>query len=281
MKTSTLVLLIGGLAAAGSGTWLFIAQPWEPGAARPVRVPAAADPADAAPVGSVTASHTARLFDEFRAPTRVLARQDDDAFGDRILPIGWATPSKFAFRKISINGGCGVGSDEVLVQDVMTDRIISRTAFCQRPCEPCEEDLAGHDGNFSWRRHQAAITRAMERFGITPLADIPIYERAEVRGEDGSLVRFKLDVSTLRPADPDNEEWDPQVAYKLIAMVVGSSKVIHQGPHTGGVELAGFVRDPYRDEVMVLLELTSHGFEYEEVMERIFVGCQLDPSYLQ
>jgi hypothetical protein len=280
MQPSRILLITCGLAVAGAGTWLFVAKPWKPRAAQPVWVPAAPDRADTETARPATSARTAEVLDEFRAPTLVLSGRTE-GLGVRIHPIGWSAESRFAYRRISEGGGCGVGSDEVLVQDVMTDRIISRTAFCERPCEPCEENLAGHDGNFSWRRHQADITRVMERHGISPLKDLPLIERAEVRGEDGTLIRLRLEVNTLRAADPENEEWDPQVQYRLLATTGGATKAIHTGRCSGKVQLVGYVRNPFREEVVVLVEEIGRGFEGVEEVNRKLVGCQLADKYFQ
>jgi hypothetical protein len=275
MQTLKALLIVGGLAAAGAGAWLFVTKPWKKPAAAPVMVPSVPQ-AENVPGGS--SSRAARVLDEFSAPTLVLARHTDGD-GVRIHPIGWSHDGHFAYRRISVGGGCGVETDEVLVQDVMTDRIVSRTAFCKRPCELCEEDLAGHDGNFSWRRHQDAITSTLERFGIQPLADVPLIERMEARGEEGSKVRLRVDVTTLRKADPDNEEWDPVVQYKLLATNGGATKAIHAGRCSGKVEVVGYVRNPFRDEVVVIVEEIGSGFEGVPMVNRKLIGCQLAAKY--
>ncbi len=275
MQTSKALLIVGGLAAAGAGTWLFLTKPWKKLAAAPVMAPSAPQP-DIAPAGS--SSRAPRVLDEFQAPTLVLEGHEGGD-GDRVHPIGWSYDGRFAYRLIQEDGACGVSSDEVIVQDVMTDRVLSRTAFCRMPCQPCDDDLARNDGNFSWRRRQPAITAVLERYGIQPLADVPLLHRMEVRGEEGSKVRFRVDVSTMRPADPDNGVFDPVVAYKVMATNGGATKAIHSGRCNGKVEVVGYVRNPFRDEVLVLVEEVGSGYEGVDVVRRKLIGCQLAAKY--
>jgi hypothetical protein len=71
------------------------------------------------------------------------------------------------------------------------------------------------------------------------------------------------------------------VQYRLLATTGGATKAIHTGRCSGKVQLVGYVRNPFREEVVVLVEEIGRGFEGVEEVNRKLVGCQLADKYFQ
>jgi hypothetical protein len=226
-----------------------------------------------------TTTNSTTLNFNYKYPKNLIPQRNEEN-SPELYAIGFSPEGNFAYIDRPCSGGCGCCTHDVIIQDLLTDKIES-VIDIKTP----SEDGEIHDHVKNWSDHFSKIEKNLKLKGISQTS-LQINKSKSFTDE---ITKHRYDIKIFKKEQQnqnDNEDvglWDGnKIIYNVYVTINdGKSKRITKGVIQNGIDLEyiGFIRSPYTDMIAVILNKKSTGFELETFNEVVVVGCQLDPSF--
>lgn len=206
--------------------------------------------------------------------------QPKNIFSDRkfrdtpieFYPIGFSNNSLFAYQYRPCAGGCGCCTQDVMVVDLATDKVVDKLDILSID----RDDKVDHDQN--WHNRKSDIGQMLWKHRISQRNPSVNSSRYVVSGKH----TYNVDVSTSVTPAQNEYNMGPDLSYQVtVKMENGKSRVVSSGVFPDGVAFIylGYLKSPFEDQVALLFLKSYNGFEAEHFNEVVVVGCKLDPKY--
>jgi hypothetical protein len=218
-------------------------------------------------------SNSTVLNFNYRYPRNVLPPRQNE-YSYEFYPIGFSPEGNFAYINRPCNGGCGCCTHEILIQDLLTDKIETKLSILN----PSEFENTSHVE--SWNSNFSSIEKALKLKGISQ-KNFQIENMMSFYNKDKShKYDIKINKNMLPPHD--NQTYSNDLSYEVYATIDNQkTKRITYGKiqEAKDLEYIGFIRSPFTDIIAVILNQQSYGYEGEVSNKLIAIGCHLDPSF--
>lgn len=173
-------------------------------------------------------------------------------------PIGWSRDGKFAYLVEPPDEACGCYFAEIVIQDLVTDKILWSERYSSESLEkPEAENLATF-----WPKKQKQYSAKLAKYGIRPISDprliFPVLEFKDDQLTPKIDVRIKTD---------NDLEVIGNVTVKLESKRRGSKVISRESYRKGQIsgfrnaEIAGLLKSPFEDRIVVLIVEEHRGWE--------------------
>jgi hypothetical protein len=218
-------------------------------------------------------SNSTVLNFNYNYPKNIIPSRDEEN-SIEFYPIGFSPEGNFAYINRPCNGGCGCCTHDLIIQDLLTDKIETNLTIRSTDGTESKNHLPDWNYNFS------NIERSLKLKGIS---------QSQLRIESGLIFNDKYNQHTyevkinkrVKENTYSPEEGD-ELTYSVYVTIDNSkSKRITYGKieNSYDLEYIGFIRSPFSDIVSILLNKKTRGFEAEIDNEIVAIGCHLDPSF--
>ena len=198
--------------------------------------------------------------------------------GSNYYPIGWSRDGKIAFRQFTSFDGIGGCLDEIVIQSMITDKILKTITLDEFNPEE-SEDWDNHcDLDRTWEKERRTVLKYLNRYEIDDNSFGLINDSDKIMTNDGEF-RIKLSQSLLEKFS-DETGRENRTKYKLKVYFDGSSKTISSEVISAhNVDYLGYYKSPFENRVLIVLQYqdVSYG-EYSHNGGVITIGCDLDSS---
>jgi hypothetical protein len=226
-----------------------------------------------------TTTNSTTLNFNYKYPKNLIPERNEEN-SPELYAIGFSPEGNFAYIDRPCSGGCGCCRQDIIIQDLLTDKIES-VIDIKTP----SEDGEIHDHVKNWSDHFSKIEKNLKLKGISQTS-LQINKSKSFTDE---ITKHSYDIKINKKVQRDlyddggGDEWEgDKITYTVYVTINdGKSKRITKGEIQSGIDLEyiGFIRSPYTDMIAVILNKKSTGFELETFNDVVVVGCQLDPSF--
>lgn len=226
-----------------------------------------------------TTTNSTTLNFNYKYPKNLIPERNEEN-SPELYAIGFSPEGNFAYIDRPCSGGCGCCTHDVIIQDLLTDKIES-VINLNTPSEDGEID----DHVKNWSDHFSKIEKNLKLKGISQTS-LQINKRKSftdeiTRNSYNIKINKKIQREIYDNGDGDEYEGD-KITYTVhVTINDGKSKRITKGVIGDAVDLEylGFIRSPYTNMIAVILNKKSRGYQFEISNDVVVVGCQLDPSF--
>ena len=197
--------------------------------------------------------------------------------GSDYYPIGWSRDGIIAFRKFTSFDGIGGCLDEVIIQSMITDKIIKVIKLDEARGDDDNVDWDQHCNlEQTWNRENSAILKYLNRYKVEDNSFGELMKSKEIITNFGD---FKIKLSQYTKRIYENDDYN-QIEYTLKVFLHGKSKKISQEIILAhNIDYLGYYKSPFEDRVMIVLQFQdSQEGEYSHNGGIITVGCSLIPK---
>jgi hypothetical protein len=206
-------------------------------------------------------------------PKNILSKRDGD-MDFELYPIGFSPEGHFAYINRPCAGGCGCCRHDMHIQNLLSDKVevshnINNEVFDSR------------DHLKDWKMDFRNIKKMLISKGISQSE--MFLETNKVFYDKDGIHKYEIKVGKKESYDPESE-YGNKITYSVfVKMDDVKSKRITHGDFTDGVdfEYVGFIRSPFGEQLAVVLNKKTRGFEAEIFSDIVVVGCNLDPKYFR
>lgn len=206
-------------------------------------------------------------------PNNLLPSSAEDEYGFEFFPIGFSPEGHFAYINRPCNGGCGCCTHEIIVQDLLTDKVQMNYNLNRNTVDEQAYFLE------NWKQEYTNIKRNLIMKGISQ-SEL-FLERNKIFYDKRGKHKFEISVSKRRLDEGSYTDTSP-ISYAVYVTMDGvKTKKITYGKFSDAIdfEYLGFIRSPFSDQLAVVFNKKWYGFEAEKTNEIIVVGCSLEPRY--
>jgi hypothetical protein len=173
-------------------------------------------------------------------------------------PIGWSRDGKFAYYVEPADEACGCYFAEIVVQDLVTDKVVWSEKYSSDILEkPEDENLDSF-----WAKKQKKYSAKLNQYGIVPV-DNPRLVFPSIES-DGDVLTPKV---AVRIKTDDDLEVIGNVTVSLESKRRGSKVVLRDVYKKGEVsgfrnaEIAGVLKSPFVDRIAIIIVEEYRGWE--------------------
>jgi len=186
--------------------------------------------------------------------------------------IGFNSNGYLAYIDRPCNGGCGCCTHDIIIQDLLTDKVVKSYSFLQHLNLETVEDHVEQ-----WNKLKEEGSQFLR---VNNIEQIPIGLNNNSSMQYGGH-SFQIKFSTKSSQNPAYDIGS-DISYTVRMEIDGEkSKIISSGKITEGYffKYLGYLKSPFNNQVAILFQKSMHGFEGETINEVLVVGCTLDPIY--
>ena len=196
--------------------------------------------------------------------------------GSSYYPIGWSRDGNIALRKFTSFDGIGGCLDEIVIQSMITDKILKTIKLDEFNPEE-SEDWDNHcDLDRTWNRERRTVLKYLNRYEIEDHSFGIINTSDRIKTSDGGF-RIKLSQSLLEEFS-DETGRENRTKYKLKVYLDGDSKTISSEVISAhNVDYLGYYKSPFENRVVIVLQYQDSSYgEYSHNGGVITIGCDLN-----
>lgn len=185
--------------------------------------------------------------------------------------IGFNTTGQVAFIDRPCNGGCGCCTHNIIIQDLTTDKIVSTLNLMGPEINSIEDHKA------DWIINKDRVATFLNSYGIV---------QNPLNVNNSNLINynnntFKVTSSHYLMDDP-SAMYGSKLFYSASVLLNNfKTKVVTSGNQIDGesFEYLGYLKSPFSNQLALLFNKRSRGFEAEIDNEVVVVGCIMDPKF--
>jgi hypothetical protein len=185
--------------------------------------------------------------------------------------IGFNTTGQIAFVDRPCNGGCGCCTHNIIIQDLTTDKIVSTLNLMGPEINSIEDHKA------DWIRNKERIASFLNSYGIV---------QNPLNVNNSNLINYNNNTfkvtSTHYLMDDPSAMYGSKLFYSASVLLNNfKTKVVTSGNLINGesFEYLGYLKSPFSNQLTLLFNKRSRGFEAEVENEVVVVGCIMDPQF--
>lgn len=206
-------------------------------------------------------------------PDNILQSRDEENRKE-FFPIGFSPEGNFAYINRPCNGGCGCCTHDIIIQDLLTDKIETQLSLI-----PTSE-IGSQSHMDSWTTNFSKIERALKLKGISQSA-MQLENETEFN-DSYNRHSYQIKVNKRVKENIEYPEEGDEMSYSVdVTIDKRKTKRITYGKINSAYDLEymGFIRSPFSDLVTIILNKKQRGFEAEITNDLVAVGCHLDPNF--
>ena len=195
--------------------------------------------------------------------------------GSNYYPIGWSRDGNIAFRKFTAFDGIGGCLDEIIIQSMITDKIL-KTVKLDEFSPEYSDDWNNHcDLEQTWRRERRTVLKYLNRYEIEDNSFGRLNKSKEITSRNENYT-IKLSKEIRRRYEFNDVN---QLQYRLKVYYSGESKTISKDIISAhNIDYLGYYKSPFEDRVVIVLQFQdAQEGEYSHNGGIITVGCDLHP----
>ena len=206
-------------------------------------------------------------------PEELVYCKRDDVLIDRFYPIGWSKEGNIAYVKEPADEACGCYFFEIVVQNMINDKIEWKWTF--------NDDGAGETLESVWFKNYRLFDTKLRQFNIIQFDDFELQPtHFYYKGNE-----YSIDLQSQFTKDPD---YGFQVLKRANIYVkspqLGKKHIYHftevNYQMVLNLKLAGHLKNPYEDRMCVVYYEERRGYEGPpNVVYFILSGCHLLDGY--
>ena len=199
--------------------------------------------------------------------------------GPDYYPIGWSRDGKIAFRKFTVFDGIGGCLDEIVIQSMITDKILKNITLDEFNPEESEDGDNHCDLERTWNRERSTVLKYLNNYEIEDNSFGIINASDRIRTNDGEF-RIKLSQSLIEEFSYETGRGN-RTRYTLKVDFKGYSQTISSELISAhNVDYLGYYKSPFENRIVIVLQFqdASEG-EYSHNGGIITIGCDLHPRY--
>lgn len=189
-------------------------------------------------------------------------------------PIGFSPEGNFAYINRPCDGGCGCCTHDIIIQDLLTDKIETQLSLA-----PTEE-MGTQSHLESWNKNFSKVEKALKLKGISQ-SSLQIRSSSSFI-DDITSHKYDIKINKKVKENEYSAEQGGEMSYSVYVTIDnGKTKRITKGvfQYAYDLEYLGYIRSPYSDMIAVVLNKKQRGFEGDINDDVVVVGCHLDPSF--
>jgi hypothetical protein len=197
--------------------------------------------------------------------------------GSDYYPIGWSRDGKIAFRKFTVFDGIGGCLDEIVIQSMITDKILKNITLDEFNPEESEDGDNHCDLERTWNRERSTVLKYLNNYEIEDNSFGIINASDRIRTNDGEF-RIKLSQSLIEEFSYETGRGN-RTRYTLKVDFKGYSQTISSELISAhNVDYLGYYKSPFENRIVIVLQFqdASEG-EYSHNGGIITIGCDLHP----
>lgn len=201
--------------------------------------------------------------------------------GSNYYPIGWSRDGNIAFREFREFDGVGGCQDNLIVQSMVTDKIIKDIQLDFWMDDGSVGDWEDHcDWEEIWAKERRTILKYLNRYEIQDNS-FGFMKKSKYITSNNREYTIKLSQDVLETYDWSNYEGENRTSYKLKVYLDGRPKTISKGTiHVHNIDYVGYYKSPFEERIAIILQYQDdQADEYSNNGGIIIVGCHLDPKY--
>lgn len=175
-----------------------------------------------------------------------------------LYPIGWSRDGKFAYLVEPPDEACGCYFAEIVIQDLLTDKILWSDRYSSDSLEnPEAENLTTF-----WPKKQKLYSEKLAKYRITPISDLHSFFPAIEFEDDLFTPMVEVRIKT------DNDlEVIGNVTVRLESKRRGSKVISRETYRKGQIsgfrnaEISGILKSPFDERIAVLIAEEHRGWE--------------------
>ena len=185
--------------------------------------------------------------------------------------IGFNTTGQIAYVDRPCNGGCGCCTHNIVIQDLTTDKIVS-TLNLMGP-----EMVSIEDHKADWIRNKDRVASFLNSYGIVQ-NPLNVNNSNMINYNNNT---FKIMSSHYLENDPSTMSGSRMNYSATVLLNNFKSKIVTSGKENNGesFEYLGYLKSPYSNQLALLFNKRSRGFEAEVENKVVVVGCIMDPKF--
>lgn len=198
--------------------------------------------------------------------------------GSNYYPIGWSRDGNIAFREFREFDGAGGCQDNLIVQSMVTDKIIKDIQL-DFFMDGSVGDWDDHcDFEKIWRKERRTILKYLNRYEIQDNSFGFMNKSKEITSNNREY-KIKLSQDLLETYDGYNYEGENRTSYKLKVYVNGRSKTISKATiRAHNIDYIGYYKSPFEERIAIVLQYQDdQSGEYANNGGIIIIGCDLHP----
>lgn len=214
---------------------------------------------------------------DYTYPLNILPSRNESANLPEFYPIGFSPSGSFAFILRPCNGGCGCCTHNLVIQNLLNDKM--ETIYEIRKSD---FDIAVHEKD--WKTDFNNIRKKLMLSDISQ-SKFKLNTESVFFDANGDH-RYQIIVNQFKKESQDPNAYGSgmKLTYSVVVKMDDfKTKKISFGEVENGISLEylGFLRSPYNDQLAVVFNKKSFGFEAEVDNDIIIVGCNLNPIYFK
>lgn len=222
---------------------------------------------------SETQSNSYVLNFNYNYPQNIIRSRDEE---NRVefYPIGFSPEGNFAYINRPCDGGCGCCTHDIIIQDLLTDKIETQLSLV-----PTEE-MGSQSHLESWIKNFSKVEKALKLKGISQ-SSLQIKSSSSFI-DDITSHKYDIKINKKVKENEYSAEQGSELSYSVYVTIDnGKTKRITKGvfQYAYDLEYLGYIRSPYSDMIAVVLNKKQRGFEGDINNDVVVVGCHLDPSF--
>ena len=197
--------------------------------------------------------------------------------GSDYYPIGWSRDGKIAFRKFTVFDGIGGCLDEIVIQSMITDKILKNITLDEFNPEESEDGDNHCDLERTWNRERSTVLKYLNNYEIEDNSFGIINASDRIRTNDGEF-RIKLSQSLIEEFSYETGRGN-RTRYTLKVDFKGYSKTISSELISAhNVDYLGYYKSPFENRIVIVLQFQdASAEEYSHNGGIITIGCDLHP----
>jgi hypothetical protein len=185
--------------------------------------------------------------------------------------IGFNTTGQIAYVDRPCNGSCGCCTHDIVIQDLTTDKIVSTLNLMGPEINSIEDHKA------DWIKNKDRIAPFLNSYGIV---------QNPLNVNNSNLINynnntFKITSTHYLMDDPTSMYGSKMIYSASVLLNNIKSKIVTSGKQNDGesFEYLGYLKSPFSNQLALLFNKRSRGFEAEIENEVVVVGCIMDPKF--
>lgn len=185
--------------------------------------------------------------------------------------IGFNTTGQIAYVDRPCNGGCGCCTHNIIIQDLTTDKIVATLNLIGPEIDATEDHKA------DWIRNKDRVASFLNSYGIVQ-NPLNVNNSNMINYNNNT---FKIMSSHYLESDPSTMSGSKMIYSATVLLNNFKSKVVTSGKENDGesFEYLGYLKSPFSNQLALLFNKRSRGFEAEVENKVVVVGCIMDPQF--